>query len=77
MVLLVTLAVAIPVVLVVLVLLKDRYLPWMKRHERAISIAGGVGEVAGAVAYLPTRACSHGKSGTGGTRGNPSARRRG
>ena len=52
MVLLFTVAVAIPIVLVALVLLKDRYLPWMKRHQRAIWIAGGVGEVAVAVAYL-------------------------
>jgi hypothetical protein len=52
MVVLLTVAVVIPVVLVSLVLLRDRYLPWMKRHQAAIWFAGGVGEVAVAVAYL-------------------------
>ncbi|MDQ6892635.1 MAG: hypothetical protein M3167_08140 [Acidobacteriota bacterium] len=51
-VLLLVLAVAIPLVLVSLVLLRDRYLPWMKRHETAIWIAVGAGEVAVAAAYL-------------------------
>jgi hypothetical protein len=47
-----SLAVAIPVVLASLVLLRDRYMPWMKRHQAAIWFAGGAGEVAVAVAYL-------------------------
>jgi hypothetical protein len=52
MVALFSLAVAIPVVLLLLVLLRDRYMPWMKRHQAAIWFAGGVGEVAVAVVYL-------------------------
>ena len=45
-------AVAIPVVLVLLVLLRERYIPWIDRHLGAIWFACGVGELAVAVAYL-------------------------
>jgi len=35
-VLLVIVAVAIPVALVSMVLLRDRYMPWITRHERSL-----------------------------------------